>query len=273
MPTIRLNGFDAYYEDHGGGGEPLVLVHGYTGDLTDWEHQIRAFAPQFRVVAMDNRGHGRSSAPPAGDGYTIEEMATDVRALLDGLGLDRVHLAGHSLGGMVAQAFAVTWPERLRSLVLVDSPPFSNMPEAVAYRERCFQVARTQGMAAVVEFQEANAPFRPPIPVPPEERERGRRRLAAMSVEGYVGAGLALCRWPGVVDRLGEVTAPTLIIVGEHESPAMHRGVALLAERLPGARLVTIPGAGHTPQREATAAFNEALSAFLAAVAAPPGER
>ena len=107
MPHARLDGFEMYYERHGTQGEPLVLVHGYTGDVSDWQHQIEGFAASHRVLVMDHRGHGRSGAPRDRESYTVERMSDDVEALVAHVGMGRYHLVGHSMGGMVAQEIAL----------------------------------------------------------------------------------------------------------------------------------------------------------------------
>src|SRR5262245_53990577 len=99
MPVAAPNGVDLYYELHGSAGEPLVLVHGFTGDMTDWRHQIRDLAGTFHLLVLDNRGHGRSHAPVEESAYTIEQMAEDVEALAAHVGFSRFHLLGHSMGG------------------------------------------------------------------------------------------------------------------------------------------------------------------------------
>ena len=118
MPTAVINGVKLNFELHGESGPPLVLVHGYTGDITDWRLQLPAFAPSFRILIADNRGHGQSEAPSDRSVYTVDQMAADIEALTAELGLERFHLLGHSMGGAVAQEIALNRPERLLSLTL-----------------------------------------------------------------------------------------------------------------------------------------------------------
>jgi len=121
MANANINGIDLYFEQHGSAGEPLVLVHGYTGDSTDWRHQLPEFAATHRVLIMDHRGHGRSSAPGGRDAYSMLQIADDIEALVALAGFDRYHLLGHSMGGTVAQEIALRRPERLLSLTLHDT--------------------------------------------------------------------------------------------------------------------------------------------------------
>src|SRR3990172_1066984 len=113
MPTAPVNGVKLHYELHGDTGQPLVLVHGYTGDITDWRHQIPAFSPSFRVLIADNRGHGQSEAPADRSAYSVEQMAADIEALTEQLGLDCFHLLGHSMGGAVVQQIPLNNPHPL----------------------------------------------------------------------------------------------------------------------------------------------------------------
>ena len=121
MPQARINGIDIYFERHGEAGEPLVFVHGYTGDVSDWRFQIEAFAPTNSVLVMDNRGHGRSEAPKDRAAYTVGQMASDAEALAAEVVFERYHLVGHSMGGAIAQEIALASPGRLLSLTLEDT--------------------------------------------------------------------------------------------------------------------------------------------------------
>ena len=252
-----------YYELHGARGEPLVLVHGYTGDVSDWQHQIPAFAASHRVVVMDHRGHGRSGAPPDRASYTVERMADDVEALAAHVGYDRYHLVGHSLGGMVAQEIALRSAARLLSLTLEDTThDFAiarSEPVKKLYDAR-LRLAEEQGMAAVARLP---APPRPPHH-PRERFAHEQARLAAMPVAGYAGGWQALCHWPGTGQRAHAIRTPTLVICGELDLVVLP-GSQWLAGAIPGARLEIVPEVGHSPQLERPELFNAALRAHLAA--------
>lgn len=262
MPHARIDGLVLHYELHGRVGPPLVLVHGYTGDLTDWRHQVAAFAPDHRVLVMDHRGHGRSQAPADPEAYRVERMARDVEALADHVGFDRYHLVGHSMGGMVAQEIALRSPGRLRSLTLEDTAgDFAlGRSEAVqALFDARLGLARERGMDAI-----ARLPAPPPPPHQTAERiAEERERLARMPVEGFAGAWRALCRWPGTRERAHAIRTPTLVIHGELDA-LLVPGSTWLAETIPGARLEVVPEAGHAPQEERPDLFNAALRRHLA---------
>src|SRR5262245_26552811 len=118
MPTVRANGIDLFYQVRGH-GDPLLLIAGFGCDHTIWSLVVPALAAHHRVIAFDNRGVGRSSGPDTVTG--IPQMAEDAAGLLGALGLDRVHVAGHSMGGMIAQELALAHPERVRTLTLLSS--------------------------------------------------------------------------------------------------------------------------------------------------------
>ena len=120
MPTARANDIEIYYEEHGE-GEPLLLIMGWGGNAASWQPQLPGLAERFRVIAFDNRGVARTSAP---DGpYSVRQLASDAAALLDALGIERAHVMGISMGGMIAQELALAEPERVDALVLGCTSP------------------------------------------------------------------------------------------------------------------------------------------------------
>src|SRR5262245_40011231 len=118
MPTIRANGIDLYFETRGS-GEPLLLLAGFACDHAIWSPLLPALAARYQVVLLDNRGVGRSSAPDSP--YSILQMADDAAAVLDTIGAGQAHVAGHSMGGQIAQELALARPDTVRSLLLLSS--------------------------------------------------------------------------------------------------------------------------------------------------------
>jgi len=267
MPEALVNGVRVYYERHGESGEPLVFVHGYTGDITDWKYQVAEFSPDYRVLVLDLRGHGRSEAPADRSVYTIEEMARDVEALADAAGFGKYHLVGHSLGGTIVQEIALNNPERLYSLTLEDTGPLASFPgntELQQWNARQIETAEREGMAAVVALQRANI-SRLTVPVPQELVDIAHERLARMSVDGFVGATLAGPKWRGTIDRAASISTPTLVIYGELDVAPIVLASQWLAQTIPNATLELIPGAGHSPQMEQAELYNRALRRHLEA--------
>ncbi|MEV0690282.1 alpha/beta fold hydrolase [Streptomyces sp. NPDC050388] len=202
---------------------PLVLVHALGEDATDWDQVVPAFARSRRVYALDLRGHGRSDWP--GD-YSLELMRADVLQFLDALGLNRVDLIGHSLGGIVAYLLAQDHPQRVSRLVLEDVPvPRPREPNTPT---------RPDGD---LTFDWAMVPaVRPQLDQPD----------------------------PGWLERLSRITAETLVVAGGPRSHVPQDGIAELARRIPGGRMVTIP-VGHLIHHAAPEAFTEVVATFLPA--------
>ena len=262
MPNATINGVDLYYEMHGDAGEPLVLVHGYTGDVTDWRHQIPEFSKTHRVLALDHRGHGKSQAPSDRSAYSMLQMADDVESLVRTAGFERYHLVGHSMGGAVVQEIALRSPGRLISLTLHDTAHVFGLggnPMVQQWIAERHRIAETQGMAAV-----ANMPS--PLPPPPhlskERQEEQKQRLARMSVDSFIGAWQGLHEWEGTEGRAQDISVPTLVIYGELDAGLID-AARFLAAAIPGATLEMIPEAAHSPQFERPELFNVTLRRHL----------
>ncbi len=274
MPVARLNGIDINYEVHGE-GTPLVLAHGYTASLDMWREQAPALSAKYRLVIYDTRGHGGTTAPADMARYDMaRDYAGDQLALMDHLGIDQAYAGGLSMGGMIAQEFALQHPERVKALLLFDTGPgmggMSRGPEQMAQFQKMRQmmqgVARTKGMSAIIDAMRDSAmTFRPPGGAPmPDAVRRHVENMRRMSVDGYLGGSQAMHQWAGSFDRLSSITAPTLILVGQEDqllapSNAMHQKIA-------GSRLVVLRHAGHGTNMWRPNAFIAQTLDFLAAV-------
>lgn len=272
MPDATINGVRLNYELHGESGPPLVLVHGYTGDITDWRCQLPAFAPSYRVLIVDLRGHGDSQALPDRNAYSIDHFANDVEALVDEISFGQYHLLGHSMGGAIVQEIALRSPERLLSLTLhCTTDDFggaaANGP-LKSYFDYRFNLAETQGMAAVAKIK---TPFPAPPHMPMERIEETDARFALMSVDAFIGAWKGVSEWQGTRgERSAAIKAPTLVIYGNLDAGFLVEGARRLAQNIPGAQLEMIPETAHSPQWERPPLYNAALGAFLNRVS---GER
>jgi pimeloyl-ACP methyl ester carboxylesterase len=265
VPTATVNSVRLYYELHGDSGEPLVLVHGYTGDITDWRHQLPELSRTHRVLAMDLRGHGRSEAPTDRSSYTVEQMASDVEALIDEAGVERYHLLGHSMGGAIVQEIALRGPQRLLSLTLEDTSfkfPMMADPAVEEWWKTRMALAEAGKMA---ELAELPPPIPPPPHMPAERLEETTVRLSKMSPHAFIGAFQGLVGWQGAKARAAAISTPTLIIYGDLDTPALIQGSTRLAELIPNARVEVIPETGHSPQQERPELFNRALRRHLEA--------
>ncbi|MFJ6084900.1 alpha/beta hydrolase [Streptomyces sp. NPDC092369] len=255
MPQLEVDGAALTYDDEGpreGDGVPLVFVHGWTADRHRWDHQFTHFAGRRRVVRLDLRGHGESTGAGV---KTVGEVARDVLALLDHLEIDRCVLIGHSMGGMIAQTIALDHPERVERLVLVDS--ISRMTYS---RGRGLLMGASTLLPfkvfVAVNIQRAFAPGYP--------REEIRTYIAASEAtpKEVVMTLYGAMRAFDVLDRLGEIQAPTLIVHGFHDIQLPLQQMLRTAKGIPDA-LVRIIDAGHELPVEKPAELTAALDAFL----------
>jgi len=274
-----VNGIEMEWEEHGGGGRALVVVHGFTGSRRDFAPRVPALAALGRTVLPDLRGHGGSTNTGDPASYTLEQLADDLVTFLDAAGLAGCDLLGHSLGGMVTLRAALAAPDRIGSLILMDTA--ARAPALpVELFELARRVAESAGLEALLELMRRRAPE-------DASRTAADRRLEAAWGEGYwrdwrlpnframdpvaYGAlGAALFAQAPLGARLAGIRAPTLVLVGA-EDTAFLAAAAELAAGIPGARRVTIPGAGHQAQLETPEAWLEAIRDHLAQVRGPKG--
>jgi pimeloyl-ACP methyl ester carboxylesterase len=264
VQRIHIGGIDLVVEEQGQ-GESVLLVHGFPLDRRQWRGQSAALAG-VRLLIPDLRGFGDSEpAPPP---YPMIALAEDLRQILDHLAIERVVLGGLSMGGYVALAFAERYPERLRALMLLDTHPRADTPEARRGRSELAARVRRHGVeAAVEELAERLLGERD---VDPEVRALTVRMMLDTSVDGMVGALEGMAARPDSTSTLPQIRCPTLVLVGSDDAitpPSMARE---MAAAIPGAELVEIPGAGHLAPLERPAEVNAALEHFLARALAPP---
>ena len=244
-----------------GDGPDLVLIHSLGADMHLWDGVMDAFAAKYRVLRYDVRGHGktRSSYRPV----TIDLMRDDLRALLDAYGIARTHVVGLSMGGMIAQAFAAAYPERVDRLVLLDTAAERDPWMREAWLARA-ATARRDGMTALVEptverwFPDA---FRADARNEPL-LTRVRAVIAGMDPEHYAAAGEALAAL-AVRDRLGAIRAPTLVGVGALDEALPPRFAEAIRDGIAGARLHAWEGVGHAPPLQIPDEFTRDVLAFL----------
>ena len=264
MPHVTTNGIATFYEDSGR-GPPVVLVHGHSVDLRLWDLQAPALVKGgYRVIRYDVRGHGRSATPPSG--YTWQNYALDLRDLLDGLTVEApAHVVGLSMGGGIALQFALDFPERVSSLVLVDSalPGFDYSPEFAGAIEELVAAVRAEGPRAAFERLWLTHPLFDGVRRFPERFELLRTMVLAYAAADYFDETPHAPPARQTVDRLAEVQAPTLVLVGELDIPDFQIIAEVLAGNIAGARLQVIADSGHIPPLEQPQAFNQALLGWL----------
>jgi 3-oxoadipate enol-lactonase len=238
------------------GATPTVLIHGLGTDRRIWLYQVPELCSRVPTLLVDLRGHGRSSAP-AGE-WSVADMARDVVRLLRELGAEKANLVGLSLGGMVAQQFALDYPYATASLVLADTiagpPAGADQPlrDALAMIE-------SQPMRAIAEtritaaFSEA---------VDPVMRGHLIEQVALNDKDHYLRAARAAVSF-NIRARLAEIAAPTLVMIGEHDRTFPMAWMEDVANGIRGARLVRLKGAAHISNMERPREFNRAMLDFL----------
>jgi len=258
----QTNGIETYYELHGKEGMPwLVLSHSLACSTRMWDEQIAAFKERYRILAYDTRGHGSSQAPAGA--YTLEQLADDLKALLDRLGISRAHYCGLSMGGMIGQTYALKYPGTFATLVLADTT--SRMPaEALPTWQDRIRSAETKGMQPLVEPTLARWFTEPYRKAQPQTMQRIGNLIGSTPVAGYVGCCHAIPQI-NLTARLKDIRTPILIIVGEDDPGTPVAMSKEIHENAPGSKLVVLPKAAHLSNIEQSAAFNRALDKFLKA--------
>ena len=254
---------DGIHYDVTGTGDAVLLIHGLALDGRMWDDQVDAFAATHQVIRFDLPGSGHSAIPTGP--WSLSGTAHDV---LRDAGVDRAHVVGLSLGGQAATDLALEHPGMVRSLVLIDA--------AVAgYR---FSDEWRTRMKATIDMAASESPGRAterwltdPLFAPAMRHPATAQRLREM-VLGYSGAhwthpGWIISARPSTIERLGEIRAPTLVIVGDLDLPDFHAVADTLAREIRGARKLVVPDAGHMANMEAPRIVNRAIGEFWATTA------
>lgn len=239
-----------------GAGPPVLLLHGLGYGRWGWEPIADRLAERCTVLLVDNRGIGDSDAPPGP--YSAVDLAGDAVAVLDAAGVERAAVVGISLGGMAAQELALGWPDRVASLVLVATTPGGPrshpLPEATAR-----MLAGGDGADQRALVRGALAPDAPAEVV---DRIVALRELAAQSRDSWRAQAAAALTFDAF-DRLAAIAAPTLVVHGDADAVVDRRNAALLGERIRGACVVLVPGAGHLVPWDRPEALTELVAAFV----------
>jgi 3-oxoadipate enol-lactonase len=278
MSTAKIRDIEMYYEEHGA-GDPLLLIMGLAADSNGWMFQVPDFAKRYRTIIFDNRGVGRSSKP-AGP-YSVHQMADDAVGLMEHLGIPRAHVVGVSMGGMIAQEVALRNPERVRGLVLACTYP---EPDAETEERRTFMVGQFGGQVSEagdvkIDLSTVNpmmflqqmlsAVFNQSFidkELPKLMQLFSGALQYGFSMEAILGQVAAVMSHR-TRDRLHEIKAPTLVITGDADRLVSPANSDVLAQEIPGAKLVKVPGGSHGFNFETPEIFNREVLEFLARVA------
>lgn len=261
MPAVASNGISLYYEIYGD-GPPLVLISGLGGDRTFWSASVERLSPRFRVIVFDTRGIGKSDAPR--EPYTMEQFADDLAGLLDAIGIERAHVLGFSMGGNIALAFALRYPERVDKLVLASSFAVMNKQarlfldavlsvyEGGATSKMMFDLIAPWLFSASFLDAPANAAYLQYDENDPDQQPFYAWKNQYLAQQAF-----------DVVSRLREIEKPTLVISGQMDRLAHEEDSVLLAEKIKNAIHRSIPGSGHLVNYEDPDSFHDSILAFL----------
>lgn len=260
MPHVDNSGVKIYWEERGE-GDPLLLIMGlgYTMDM--WYRTAPVLSQHYRTISFDNRGVGRSDVPPGP--YPIAAMAADAAAVMDAAGAARAHVFGISMGGMIAQEFALQYPRRTRSLILgctSHGGPKSVIADAevIATVMARATMSDEEGIHAMIPFI-----YDPSTPRERIEEDLEIRRRTLPTAAGYFAQVQGIFTYESL-SRLSRIQTPTLVIHGESDRLIPPENGRRLARLIAGARLVMIPNASHIFPTDQPDATNQAILGFLA---------
>jgi pimeloyl-ACP methyl ester carboxylesterase len=267
------DGVRLWYEDTGA-GVPIVFVHEFAGDHRSWEPQVRFFSRRHRCVAYAARGYPPSDVPERVDSYSQERAAADIRAVMDGAGIERAHVVGLSMGGFATLHFGLGYPERALSLVAAGVGYGAEKEREAQFRQGAEEAARgfeTKGSRAFAEIYgvaAARVQFEAKDP-------RGWREFVDQLAEhASLGAANTMrgvqAKRPSLYDledKFKRLALPTLIVAGDEDDNSLQPSI-FLKRTIPASGLLLLPKTGHTLNLEEPDAFNRALAEFFAQVTA-----
>jgi pimeloyl-ACP methyl ester carboxylesterase len=259
MPQAEVNGQRVFYTDSGGGDDVIVFSHGYLMDHTMFDAQVAALADRWRCIAWDQRCHGATESTE--EAFTYWDSASDLIGLLDRLGVERAVLAGMSQGGFLSMRAALSSPERVRGLVLMDTQPGVEDPAKVPAYDALMQAwMAPDGPPQEVLDTVAAIVIGPAFPDTARWQERWRAVPKPAVEQAY---RTLMDREDDVSSRLAELTVPALVVHGEEDLAISLDVARAFCAELPDGELVVVPGAGHAANLTHPDPVNEALERFL----------
>jgi pimeloyl-ACP methyl ester carboxylesterase len=250
MPKLNRDGVNIYYEVHGE-GPPLILTHGYSSTSAMWQGQIAPLSQRHKLVLWDMRGHGQSDYPPDPNAYSEALTVADMAALLDEVGAGSAIVGGLSLGGYMSLAFYRAYPARVRALLIIDTGPGFKKDEArEAWNRRALDTADRLERDGLFVLKSAS-------------RERSTVEHRDAQGLALAARGMLTQRDARVIELLPQIKVPSLIVVGADDTPFLAAS-DYMAAKIPGAKKVVIPHAGHAVNIDQPQAFIDAVLPFLA---------
>lgn len=259
MPKIDRNGIKLHYEVHGS-GPVLILTHGYSSTSAMWQGQIDALSKHHKLVLWDMRGHGQSDYPDDPSAYSEAHTVADMAALLDEVGARRAIVGGLSLGGYMSLAFYRVHPERVSALLIIDTGPgFKKDDARAAWNRRAHDTGDRFEREGLAVLKSAS-------------RERSTVSHREASGLAHAARGMLTQRDARVIESLPDIKVPALVVVGADDAPFLAAS-DYMAAKIPGARKLVIPAAGHAVNIDQPQAFIDAVLPFLDGVSKATPER
>ena len=255
---ITVRGIHIACDDQGQ-GVPVVLLHGFPFSRRMWAGQAGLLTRVCRLITPDLRGFGESEGTPE----SVEQLAADVHALVEELKIPSFVLAGFSMGGYVAFRYLAAQAGRVRAVMLLDTRPEADAPDARQRRYAGIERITREGPAGFLDDFAKLLVSPRTAETRPEVVTEVRRLMEGTRVESLAGALRAMAERPDSTPLLPSIAVPTLVVVGEDDKATPVESARKMAATIPGAQLVIIPGAGHVSNLEQPDAFNQALITFL----------
>jgi pimeloyl-ACP methyl ester carboxylesterase len=250
MPKLNRDGVELYYEVHGS-GVPVLLTHGYSSSSHMWAGQVAPFSKGYQLITWDMRGHGKTDYPANLGAYSEAETVADMAAILDAVGAKKAVIGGLSLGGYMSLAFHLAHPDRCLALLIIDTGPGYKSDEPRA-GWNATSIRRAEN------FEKNGLP-------PPGTGGAETRTAPHRNAEGLAKAarGMLTQHDARVISSLPDIQVPSIVVVGADDKPFLAAS-DYMAAKIPNARKVVIPDAGHAANIDQPEAFNAAILGFLA---------
>lgn len=255
-----INGMTIGYTDQGS-GTPLIFIHAFPLSKAMWQPQVDALQDAYRVITIDIGGHGESDIVLWND--SLDDYAKNVICLLDHLGISQAVFVGLSMGGYTLFSIYRHYANRVKGLVLADTRAQADSEEGKAGRRSMAEVAFKDGASAIADIMLPKLLAPTTFQHRPELVEQVRQMILQTPESGIVVDLVAMAARPDSTDLLAMITCPTLVIVGEKDQATPVEESQYITQRIPEARLVIIPEAGHLSNFEQPAAFNQSVQSFL----------
>ncbi|MEK6210556.1 MAG: alpha/beta hydrolase [Pseudomonadota bacterium] len=269
MPTLNTDdGVKLYYEETGS-GVPIVFVHEFAGDYRTWEPQVRHFSRRYRCITYNARGYPPSEVPADVERYSQQRARDDIRSVLNGLGIQRAHVVGNSMGGFAALHFGIAWSDRALSCVVAGCGYGAHPAQYAQFQAQSRALAKTmleEGMAKVAATY-GHGPARLQLQAKdPRGFAEFIRNFSEHSAQGSANTMLGYqARRPSLYDLtadMARIEAPVLIVAGDEDDPTLEPSL-LMKRTIPAAKLAVLPGSGHMTNLEEPALFNRLLEDFF----------